>query len=60
MGRILVKKEVSRVDETRDKDKAKQLLAGLLLKPIETYVDLLGFLRSTNRRSRKTDRTVGG
>jgi hypothetical protein len=48
--------EVSRVDETRDKDKAEEVLACPLLKLILTHVDQLGLLRS-HRRSRKADRT---
>ncbi len=49
-------KEVSRVNKTRYKDKAEELLAGPLLKPIETHVYRLGLLWS-HRRSRKTDGT---
>ena len=50
-------KKVGRVDETREKDKTEELLAGPLLKPIKSHVDRLRLLR-TNRRSRKTDRTL--
>ena len=46
--------KVGRVDETRDKDKAEEVLACPLLKLILTHVDQLGLLRS-HRRSRKTD-----
>jgi hypothetical protein len=49
-------KEVSRVNETRYKDKAEELLVGPLLKLIETHVYRLGLLRS-HRRSCKTDGT---
>jgi hypothetical protein len=50
-------KKVGRVDETREKDKTEELLAGPLLKPIKSHVDRLRLLR-TNRGSRKTDRTL--
>jgi hypothetical protein len=49
-------KNVSRVNKARDKNKAEELLAGPLLKPIETHVYRLRLLRS-HRRSRKTDGT---
>jgi hypothetical protein len=48
--------EVSRVNKTRYKDKAEELLAGPLPKPSETHVYRLGLLWS-HRRSRKTDGT---
>ena len=47
-------KKVGRVDETREKNKTEELLAGPLPKPVETHVYRLGLLRP-NRRSRKTD-----
>ena len=50
-------KKVGRVDETREKNKTEELLAGPLLKPIKSHVDRLRLLR-TDRRSRKTDRTL--
>ena len=50
-------KKVGRVDETREKNKTEELLAGPLLKPIKSHVDGLRLLR-TNRGSRKTDRTL--
>ncbi len=50
-------KEVSRVDEVREKYKTEELLAGSLLEPIKSHVDRLRLLW-TNRRSRKTDRTL--
>ena len=50
-------KKVGRVDETREKNKTEELLAGPLLKPIKSHVDRLRLLR-TNRGSRKTDRTL--
>ena len=50
-------KKVGRVDETREKDKTEEVLAGPLLKPIKSHVDRLRLLR-TNRGSRKTDRTL--
>ena len=49
-------KEVGRVDEAREEDKAEEVLAYPLLQPIETHVDRLGLLWA-NRRSRKTNRT---
>jgi hypothetical protein len=48
--------KVGRVDETRDKDKAEEVLACPLLKPIETHADRLELLRS-HRRSCKADCT---
>ncbi len=50
-------KKVGRVDETREKNKTEELLAGPLLKPIQSHVDRLRLLRA-DRRSRKTDRTL--
>jgi hypothetical protein len=50
-------KKIGRVDEAREKDKTEELFAGPLLKPIKSHVDRLRLLR-TNRRSRKTDRTL--
>ncbi len=50
-------KEVGRVDETREKNKTEELLADPLLESIKSHVDRLRLLR-TNRRSRKTDRTL--
>jgi hypothetical protein len=44
--------------KARDKNKAEELLAGPLLKPIETHVYRLGLLRSHRRISRKTDGTL--
>ncbi len=49
--------EVGRVDEAREKYKTEELLAGPLLEPIKAHVDRLRLFR-TNRRSRKTDRTL--
>ncbi len=46
--------EVGGVDEAGKEDETEELLAGPLLKPVETHVDRLGLLRP-NRRSRKTD-----
>ncbi len=46
--------EVGGVDEAGKEDKTEELLAGLLLEPVETHVYRLGLLRP-NRRSRKTD-----
>jgi hypothetical protein len=50
-------KELGRVDEAREKYKTEEFLAGPPLEPIKSHVDRLRLLR-TNRRSRKTDRTL--
>ncbi len=39
-------KKVGRVDEAREENKAKELLAGPLLEPIKLYVDRLRLLRT--------------
>ncbi len=49
-------KKASRVNNARDKDKTEELLAGPLLKPMETHVYRLRLLRS-HRKSRNTDDT---
>ncbi len=49
-----VGEEVGGVDEAEKEDKTEELLAGPLLKPVETHVYRFGLLRP-NGRSRKTD-----
>ncbi len=46
--------EVGGVDQAGEEDKAEQVLAHLLLQPVETHVYRLGILRA-NRRSHQTD-----